>query len=172
MKQKHLTWYESPLWSQEIPWGKINSAGDIYLMSVVLSGWTMSLAHSLGFYHTVPYCCCETGICSESTLCSPVLHSPPVHTLHHHALLLNAAVASSRTRSKFTVFQLHTQVHLLRLLPVCRSATNGRLFIVFWLTRRSRVRGEKMRFGAAYSTSNKLLLVTRHMMATALQKCL
>ena len=31
---------------------------------------------------------------------------------------------------------------------------------------------EKMRFGASYSTSNKLLLIARHIMTTALQKCL
>ena len=30
------------------------------------------------------------------------------------------------------------------------------LCVVFWLTRRSRVRGEKMCLGASYSTSNKL----------------
>ena len=32
----------------------------------------------------------------------------------------------------------------------------------FWLARRSWVRGRNMRFGASYSTSNKLLLVARH----------
>ena len=32
--------------------------------------------------------------------------------------------------------------------------------------------GEKMRFGASYSTSNKLLLVARHIPTTGLQKCL
>ena len=31
---------------------------------------------------------------------------------------------------------------------------------------------EKMRFGASYSTSNKLLLVARHITTTGLQKCL
>ena len=31
---------------------------------------------------------------------------------------------------------------------------------------------EKMRFGASYSTSNKLLLIARHSMTTGLQKCL
>ena len=31
---------------------------------------------------------------------------------------------------------------------------------------------EKMRFGASYSTSNKLLLVARHNLTTCLQKCL
>ena len=31
---------------------------------------------------------------------------------------------------------------------------------------------EKMRFGASYSTSNKLLLVARHILTTGLQKCL
>ena len=31
---------------------------------------------------------------------------------------------------------------------------------------------EKMRFGASYSTSNKLLLIARHIMTTGLQKCL
>ena len=46
------------------------------------------------------------------------------------------------------------------------------LCIVFWLTRRSRVFIEKMCFGASYSTSNKLLLIARHIMTTGLQKCL
>ena len=40
----------------------------------------------------------------------------------------------------------------------------------FWLTRRSRVRGKKMHFGASYSTSNKLLLVARHILTTGLPK--
>ena len=31
---------------------------------------------------------------------------------------------------------------------------------------------EKMRFGASYFTSNKLLLIARHIMTTGLQKCL
>ena len=31
---------------------------------------------------------------------------------------------------------------------------------------------EKMRFGAPYSTSNKLLIIARHIMTTGLQKCL
>ena len=31
---------------------------------------------------------------------------------------------------------------------------------------------ERMRFGASYSTSNKLLLVARHILTTGLQKCL
>ena len=31
---------------------------------------------------------------------------------------------------------------------------------------------KKMRFGASYSTSNKLLLIARHIMTTGLQKCL
>ena len=31
---------------------------------------------------------------------------------------------------------------------------------------------EKMHFGASYSTSNKLLLIARHIMTTGLQKCL
>ena len=31
---------------------------------------------------------------------------------------------------------------------------------------------EKMRFGASYSTSNKLLLIARHIMTTGLQKYL
>ena len=31
---------------------------------------------------------------------------------------------------------------------------------------------EKMRFRASYSTSNKLLLVARHILTTGLQKCL
>ena len=31
---------------------------------------------------------------------------------------------------------------------------------------------EKMRFGASYSMSNKLLLVARHFLTTGLQKCL
>ena len=31
---------------------------------------------------------------------------------------------------------------------------------------------EKMRFGASYSTSYKLLLIARHIMPTGLQKCL
>ena len=45
--------------------------------------------------------------------------------------------------------------------------------VVFWLTKRSRFRGEKkMRFGASYSTSNKLLLVARHILTAGLQKCL
>ena len=44
--------------------------------------------------------------------------------------------------------------------------------VVFWLTRRSRVRRRKMRFGASYSTSNKLLLIARRIMNTGLQKCL
>ena len=46
------------------------------------------------------------------------------------------------------------------------------LCVVFWLTRRSRVRRKKMRFGASYSTSNKLLLISRHIMTTGLKKCL
>ena len=40
----------------------------------------------------------------------------------------------------------------------------------FWLTRRSQIRGEKMRFGASYSTSNKLLLVARHILTMGLKK--
>ena len=32
--------------------------------------------------------------------------------------------------------------------------------------------GEKMHFGASYSTSSKLLLVARHIMTTGLRKCL
>ena len=31
---------------------------------------------------------------------------------------------------------------------------------------------EKMRFGASYSTNNKLLLIAIHIMSTGLQKCL
>ena len=31
---------------------------------------------------------------------------------------------------------------------------------------------KKKRFGASYSTSNKLLLIARHIMTTGLQKCL
>ena len=31
---------------------------------------------------------------------------------------------------------------------------------------------KKMRFGASYSISNKLLLVARHILPTGLQKCL
>ena len=31
---------------------------------------------------------------------------------------------------------------------------------------------EKMCFGAPYSTSNKLLLISRHIMTTGLKKCL
>ena len=45
------------------------------------------------------------------------------------------------------------------------------LCIVFWLSRRSRVH-RKMRFGASYSTNNKLLLIARHIMTMGLQKCL
>ena len=44
------------------------------------------------------------------------------------------------------------------------------LCIDFWLTRRLRDRG-KMCFGASYSTSNKLLLVARHILTMGLQKC-
>ena len=33
-------------------------------------------------------------------------------------------------------------------------------------------RKKKKRFGASYSTSNKLLLVARHILTTGLQKCL
>ena len=46
------------------------------------------------------------------------------------------------------------------------------LCVVFWLTRRSRVRGEKKAFWGIYSTSNKLLLVARHILTTGLQKYL
>ena len=48
------------------------------------------------------------------------------------------------------------------------------LCVVFWLTRRSRVTGEKKKksFRASYCTSNKLLLVARHILTTGLQKCL
>ena len=45
------------------------------------------------------------------------------------------------------------------------------VLVVFWLTRRSWVR-EKMRFGASYSTSNKLLLIARHILTMGLQICL
>ena len=31
---------------------------------------------------------------------------------------------------------------------------------------------EKMRFGASYSTSNKVLLVARHILTTGFQKCI
>ena len=31
---------------------------------------------------------------------------------------------------------------------------------------------EKMHFGASYSTSNKLLLIARHILTTGFQKCL
>ena len=123
------------------------------------------------FYHTVPYCCCQTGICSESTLSSPVLHSPPVH---HHALLLNAAVASSRTRSKFqSISAPYTGPSLASSsrMSIGVERTSFRRFLSDQKIASSW--GEKkQRFGAAYSTSNKLLLVARHIMATALQKCL
>ena len=46
-----------------------------------------------------------------------------------------------------------------------------RFVLFFWLTRRSQFRGKKMRFGASYSASNKLLLVARHILTTSLQKC-
>ena len=46
------------------------------------------------------------------------------------------------------------------------------LCIISRLTRRSCVRGEKLRFMASYSTSNKLLLVSRHILTTGLQNCL
>ena len=47
------------------------------------------------------------------------------------------------------------------------------LCVVFWLTRRSRVREKnKTRFGASYSTSNKLLRLARHILTTGLKKCL
>ena len=45
------------------------------------------------------------------------------------------------------------------------------LYVVFGLIRRLRVRG-KMRFGASYSTNNKLLPVARHILTTGLQKYL
>ena len=45
------------------------------------------------------------------------------------------------------------------------------LGIVFWLTRRSKVRGKNALLGI-YSMNNKLLLVARHVMTTGLQKCL
>ena len=41
--------------------------------------------------------------------------------------------------------------------------------VVFWLTKRSRVLRKKKCFGASYSTSNKLLLIARHIMTTGLQ---
>ena len=44
------------------------------------------------------------------------------------------------------------------------------LCVGFWLTRRLRVH-RKMRFGASYSTSNKLLLIARQIMTTGHQKC-
>ena len=47
-----------------------------------------------------------------------------------------------------------------------RRSKKGGLCVVFWLTRRSRVRGKKMRFGASYSTSNKVLFVARHILTT------
>ena len=40
----------------------------------------------------------------------------------------------------------------------------------FLADRRSRVRGKKTRFGASYSTSNKLLLIARHILTTGLKK--
>ena len=40
---------------------------------------------------------------------------------------------------------------------------------VFRLTRRLRVCRKKMHFGASYSTSNKLLLVARHILTAGLQ---
>ena len=40
------------------------------------------------------------------------------------------------------------------------------LCVVFWLITRSRVRGKKMLFVASYSTSNKLLFVSRHILTT------
>ena len=49
------------------------------------------------------------------------------------------------------------------------------LGVVFWLTRRSRVlerKRKKKRFGASYSTNNKLLLVARHILTMDLKKCL
>ena len=44
----------------------------------------------------------------------------------------------------------------------------------FWADQKiaSSVKAEKMRFGASYSTSNKLLLIARHIMTTGLQKCI
>ena len=49
------------------------------------------------------------------------------------------------------------------------------LCVEIWLTRSSRVREKKKkkkkkRFGAFYSTGNKLLLIARHILTTGLQK--
>ena len=46
------------------------------------------------------------------------------------------------------------------------------LCVVFLLTRRSRIRGKNAFWGILYSTSNRLLLVARHILSTGLQKCL
>ena len=50
------------------------------------------------------------------------------------------------------------------------------VFVSFWggLDDREfvREREKKKRFGASYSTSNKLLLVARHILTAVLQKCL
>ena len=45
-------------------------------------------------------------------------------------------------------------------------------FVLFFCWPEDREFVEKMCFGASYSTSNKLLLIARHIMTTDLQKCL
>ena len=42
----------------------------------------------------------------------------------------------------------------------------------FWADQKIAISWEKMRFGASYGPSNKLLLVARHILTTGLQKCL
>ena len=46
------------------------------------------------------------------------------------------------------------------------------VFVLFFGWPEDREFVEKMRFGASYNTSNKLLLIARHIMTTGLQKCL
>ena len=46
-----------------------------------------------------------------------------------------------------------------------------RRFLADQNCRRSRFHGKKMRLGASYSMSNKLVLVARHILTTGLQKC-
>ena len=46
------------------------------------------------------------------------------------------------------------------------------VFALFFAWPEDREFVEKTRFGASYNTSNKLLLISRHILTTGFQKCL
>ena len=53
-----------------------------------------------------------------------------------------------------------------------KGMEGGQLFVVFLADQKIVSSWKKMRFGASYITSNKLLLVARYILTMGLQKCL